>query len=168
MLCQSNANNQISSYAYLQRQRDFATLPFVPIGIESLIHEKKNRRKTWGNHVVMGWVLGTSTEHYCCWRLWVKKMRATRISGMVSFKHKYISNPTVTPSDPVLDAAQDMTDTLQGRMQCHLGDDDLQSLLNLQKIFTKAAMNQKAADTPVVPSHTTGRETTVNFASIKC
>ena len=65
---------------------------------------------------------------------------------MVSFKHKYISNPTVTPSDPVLVTAQDMTDALQVCMQCHLGDDALQSLLNLQKIFTQAAMNQKAAD----------------------
>ena len=33
MLCQSNANKNIFSYAYLHRQNDYTTLPFVPIGM---------------------------------------------------------------------------------------------------------------------------------------
>ena len=47
--------------------------PFVPIGTESLIHEKPNWQKTWSKHNVKGWVLGISTNHYRYWPLWVKK-----------------------------------------------------------------------------------------------
>ena len=59
----SNANKNIFSYDYLHGQHDYATLPFYPIGMEALIHEKLNRRKTWGEHTVKGWVFGTFTEH---------------------------------------------------------------------------------------------------------
>ena len=65
---------------------------------------------------------------------------------MVCYKHKYISNPTVTPTDNVLAAAQDMADALQVRMERHLGNNALYSLLNPQKIFAQAATTQKAAD----------------------
>ena len=84
--CQKN----ISSYAHLHGNHDYPALPFVPSVMEALIHEKPSRSKTWDEHAVKGWVLGTLDEHYCCWCLWVQKTIATRISGMVFFKHKYI------------------------------------------------------------------------------
>ena len=52
------------SYAYLQGQHEYTTLPLFPIEMEETIHEKPNRKKTWGKQTVKGTVLGNSTEHY--------------------------------------------------------------------------------------------------------
>ena len=81
--------------------------------MEALIHDNHIQQKLWDKHAVKGWVIGTSDEHYHCWRLWIKRTWETRISGMVFFKHKYISNPTVTVTDAVFAAAQDMAADLQ-------------------------------------------------------
>jgi hypothetical protein len=50
-------------------------------------------------------VLGTSTEHYRCWKFWSVTTHATRIWGAAFFKHKYLTTPTVTPEDKVIAAA---------------------------------------------------------------
>ena len=113
LLWQSNVNNKILLYAHLHDNHDYSALPFVPIEMEANIHENPIQRETWDEHAVKGCVLGTSDRHYCCWRLWVQKTRATRISGMVFFKHKYISNPTVTAADAVIAASQNMADSLK-------------------------------------------------------
>ena len=81
--------------------------------MEALIHEKPSRRKNWYENAVKGWVLDTSDKHYRCLCLWVQETRATRISGMVFLKHKYISNPTVTAADSVIAVAQNMADSLK-------------------------------------------------------
>ena len=64
LLSMSNVNPKISSYAHVYGQHDFNSEPFVPIGMESLVHEKPNRRKTFSAHCKKGYVLGTSFEHY--------------------------------------------------------------------------------------------------------
>ena len=68
----------------------------------------------------------------------MKKTGLTRISGIVFFKQKYISNPTVTAADAVIVAAQNMDDALKTNMNRHLSDESLTALSNLQKIFTHA------------------------------
>ena len=121
LLQQSNVNKIISSYAHLHGNHDFSAPPFMPIGLEALIHKKTSRRKTWDEHAVKGWVLVTSGEHYRCWRMWVQNTRPTRISDMVFLKHKYISNPTVTAADAIIAAAQNMSDALKTKMKRHHG-----------------------------------------------
>ena len=64
---------------------------------------------------------------------------------MVFFKHKYISNPTVTAADAVTHAAQNIADALKTKRNSHLGDESLMDLYNLQKIFAHAAANKKIA-----------------------
>ena len=65
---------------------------------------------------------------------------------MVFFKHKYISNPTVTAADAVIDVTQNMYDALKTKMYYHLGDKALTALSNLLKIFSHAAANKKSAE----------------------
>ena len=43
----------------------------------------------------------------------MKALRASRISATVFHKHKYISNPTVTPEDSVIAAIENLTATLK-------------------------------------------------------
>ena len=47
LLSQTNINTKISSYAYVYVQHDYNAAPFVPIGMESLVHDKPNQRKTF-------------------------------------------------------------------------------------------------------------------------
>ena len=49
LLRQSNVNPKISSYAHLYGPHDYAALPFVPIGMETLVHDKPGRQRTWAN-----------------------------------------------------------------------------------------------------------------------
>jgi hypothetical protein len=74
--------------------------------MELLVHDKPQRRRTFAEHCRKGFVLGTSFEHYRGWEMWMIGTRSTRISATVFHKHKYISNPTVTPADTVIAAAK--------------------------------------------------------------
>ena len=52
LLRQSNANPKISAYAYLYDPHNYNAKSFVPINMETLIHEKPNKRKTFAQHCV--------------------------------------------------------------------------------------------------------------------
>ena len=67
---------------------------------------------------------------------------------MVFFKHKYLTNPTVTPADAILAAAADLASLLKGHHARHLGRDKLHDLTNLQAIFSDAAAHNAADHNP--------------------
>ena len=85
-------------------QHNYSAYPFVPIGMEALVHDKLHRRKTFAEHCSKGHVLGTSFEHYRAWKMWMTKSKATRISVKVFDKHKYLTKTGVTPEDRVVAA----------------------------------------------------------------
>ena len=97
LLRQSRVNPNMSAYAHLYGQHDYNKHPFVPIGMEALVHDKPQMRRTYAEHCRKAFVLGTSIEHYWCWKFWSNNTRSTRVSGAAFFKHKYITNPAVTP-----------------------------------------------------------------------
>ena len=97
LLRQTNINPKISDFAYLYGPHDYNSQPFVPIGMEAMIHDKLSRRKTFAQHCSKGIVIGSSPEHYRCRNLWTTSTKATRVSGTVFFKHNYITNPETTP-----------------------------------------------------------------------
>ena len=45
LLTQTNLNPKISYYTYVYGQHDYNAAPFVPIGMEYLVHDKPHRRK---------------------------------------------------------------------------------------------------------------------------
>ena len=61
---QLHAIPHISTYAQLYVHHDYNLVPFVPLGIEALTHDKPNRRKTFAQHCSKGWVINTPPEHY--------------------------------------------------------------------------------------------------------
>ena len=69
LLRQTNINPKISTYAHVYGQQDYSTHPFDPIGMETLVHGKPRRRKTFAEHCSKGYVLGTSFEHYFAWEM---------------------------------------------------------------------------------------------------
>ena len=92
-------------HAHVYGQHEYNAEPFVTIGMESLVHDTPNRRKTFAAQCRKGYVLGTSFEHYRAWKIWMINTRATRVPATVFHKHKYLSNPTATPDDAIIAAA---------------------------------------------------------------
>ena len=76
-------------------------------------------RGTWAERSIDGWYLGASLEHYRCHIIHVKKTKSERISDEVFFKHKYITQPTLTPVDTVVKAIDDLAFALKGARNTH-------------------------------------------------
>jgi hypothetical protein len=132
--------------------------------MEALVHDKPHICHTYAKHCTKAFVLGTSTKHYRCWKFWTPITRATRISGAAFFKHKYLTNPLVTPEDQVIAAVACLMDTLQGIKSPQLHTSTLQALGNLHNVFYEGANATNAplftADTspmqvaPLLPCNT--------------
>ena len=88
LLRQSNVAPTVSAYAYINGPVDYNAMPLAPMGCA-----------TWAENSIDGWYLCTSTEHYRCHVVHLKKTRSERITDTVWFKHKYITQPNVTPVD---------------------------------------------------------------------
>ena len=95
-------NPKISAYAHVYGPHDYNVAPFVPIGMETLVHDKPKRRGIFAEHYIKGLVLGKVFEHYRSCIMWVKDTRATRILATVFQKHNYITYQYITPKDQVI------------------------------------------------------------------
>eukprot|EP00804_Cyclotella_cryptica_P008108 CCRYP_004594-RA/>CCRYP_004594-RA protein AED:0.30 eAED:0.28 QI:0/0/0/1/0/0.5/2/0/866 len=150
LLRQSNNNPKISSYAHLYGHHDYNSQPFVPIGMEALVHDKPHRRKSFAQHCTKGFVLGTSPEHYRCWTVWTPVSQSTCISATVFFKHKYITNPAVTPADAIIAATANLAHVLMSNTTAaHLNTTQLADLTRLHKII-QPTPTDKSAVSPTV------------------
>jgi hypothetical protein len=84
LLRQSRVNPGISAYAHMyQRKHDYNKHPFVPIGMELLVHVKPHKQRTYAQHCNKGYIISTSFEHYQCQKVWMKGIHATQVSGAV-------------------------------------------------------------------------------------
>jgi hypothetical protein len=63
----------------------------------------------------------------------MKDMHATRVSGAVWFKHKYLTNPSVTPEDQIVAAIGGLAKTLTTGVPPQLRDDTMDKLCKLQE-----------------------------------
>ena len=60
------------------------------------------------------------------------------------FKHKHITNPTVTPADAIVGAAKDLRAALKGKLPGSQGATSLDDLKQLEEIFSQQANSYKA------------------------
>jgi len=77
-------------------------------------------------------------QHHRCFRVYITKTRATRISDTVYYKHQYITNPTVSPESHVVAAAQQLATALQGNIPA--GNETAEALKKVSDLFTQIAM----------------------------
>jgi hypothetical protein len=101
LLQQLHVAPNVSAYAYYHGNFDYNRMPLALMGCAVQFHIKPNRRRSWGEHSSDGWYLTTSPDHYRCHFIFVKATRAKRISDTVYFKHKQITQPTLTTEDLV-------------------------------------------------------------------
>jgi hypothetical protein len=114
LLRQLHVAPNVSAYTYHYGNFDYNLMPLAPMGCAVQFHIKPNRRKSWGEHSSDGWYLTTSPDHYRCHNIFVKATRAKRISDTVYFKHKHITQPTLTTEDLVIKAIQDLSNAIKG------------------------------------------------------
>ena len=113
LLHQSHANPNISAYHYIHGPFDYNATPLGPLGCAVQILNSPERRQSWEERSLDGWYIGTSLDHYRCHRVYVKNTRDERISNTINFKHRYITQPTVTPIDMAVKAIKDLTKVLK-------------------------------------------------------
>jgi hypothetical protein len=124
----------VSAYQYVHGSFDYNKTPLAPLGCAVQLYESNSRRGTWAEHSTNGWYIGTSMEHYRCHRIYVKKTRSERISDTVFFKHKYITQPTVTPADTIVKALDDLTHALKGRRNVQ-GTSEIETLERIDELL---------------------------------
>jgi len=116
LLRQSSIVLAISAYAHVHGQHDYMRNQFVPIGCRVEVHVKPDNQRTWELHCESEFSVGTSMEHYRCYKVYISRTRAIRVSDQVHFQHKYITNPAISPKSHVVAAAQQLTIALKGNI----------------------------------------------------
>ncbi|KAL7490234.1 hypothetical protein ACHAW6_015984 [Cyclotella cf. meneghiniana] len=112
LLRQSKVAPKVSACAYLNGPHDYNWMPLAPLGREVQVHDKPMRRKSWDPYSSNGWYIGTSSEHYYCFRVYHKESRAEQVPDTVYFKHRYITMQTVTKADAVIKAAKELAQAI--------------------------------------------------------
>jgi hypothetical protein len=149
---QSRLHPNLSAYAHVYSHHDYNKHPFIPIGMEALVQDKLHKHHTYAEHCKKAFVLDTSTKHYRCWKFWSTATQATQISGAVFFKHKYLTNPSVTPEDLVIAAAENLTQALKTSIPQPLQVSTIQVLKDLSEVFTDASHKYSSNPTIHIPN----------------
>ena len=130
LLRQSNATPTVSAYAHLSGPFDYNKMPLAPMGCGAQVHEKTDKRGTWAYHSVDGWYLYTSPEHYRTHACHIKATRSERLTDTIQFKHKNITNPTISHAEKIMQALGDCVKVLQEVIN-NTNKQDLQELQQL-------------------------------------
>ncbi len=141
LLRQSKVAPKILAFAHLYGTHDYMRKPFALIGCAVQMHVKPDNPLSWDTRSEPGFNLGTSMEYHQCFRVYVTRTRATRISDTVVFKHQYITSPTISPESHMVAAAQQLIMALQGNIPA--GNEMAEALTKVSKLFTKIALAKK-------------------------
>jgi len=134
LLRQSNVAPNISAWAYHHGSFDYNRMPLAPMGGAVQFHIKPGRQKTFGEHSEDGFYLKTLEEHYRTHVIFAKKTQAKRLANMVFFKHKYITQPTITPADAIVNAYNKLRQAMQG-LQHSKDDAHFEALERIENIM---------------------------------
>jgi hypothetical protein len=125
----------VSAYTYLWEQHGYNSNPFAPLGCKVKAHLVPGIRETWAPHTTSGLYVGNSWEHYCCHEVFISDARHTRICSTVFFKHKYLTMPTLTPSNALICAANNLTNAIAGIIPPpNITTDAIDQLINIFKL----------------------------------
>jgi hypothetical protein len=114
LLQASRVDPTISAYKAINGHFDYnATLLALP-GCKIVVHEK---RASWDPHGVIGWYLGPAMEHYWCYRCYIKKTQAERISDTVGFSPTQATIPALSPTEALIIAAEQVTAAVRNPQQ---------------------------------------------------
>jgi hypothetical protein len=114
MLWPAGMTPSMSAYAYLWGQHDYNANPFALLECKVEAHITPGVCKTWATHTASGYYVGNAWEHYRCHEIYISNTKSICTCLKVFFKHKYLTLPSTTPSDALIRAADNLTDTISG------------------------------------------------------
>ncbi len=136
LLCQPNVAPTVSAYQYVHGAFDYNRMPLAPMGCAVQVHKSNERRGTWVANPIDGWYLQTSPKYNHCHIVYMKNSRSKRVSDSVHFKHKYITQSTLTPEDTVVKAINDLTHALR-EIRNAKGILQIKALRKMDELFNK-------------------------------
>ena len=86
-----------------------------PLGCPVMIHKKTYNRKSWDFLSKEGWSLGVSFEQYRCQLVIPADTIEINVSNTVGFLHHFITTPTLTPEDRILNGINTLSNAIQYR-----------------------------------------------------
>ncbi len=104
----------ISVYAYLWKQHDYNANLSAPLGCKVEAHLVPTIWESWAPQTASGFYVGNAWDHYWCQEIYFSDTCHTRVCNTVFLKHKYLTMPTITTTDALIRAANDLTNTITG------------------------------------------------------
>jgi hypothetical protein len=146
LLRNSRTNPTKTSYeAIFGRKFDYNATPLAPPGCKVLIHEKPSQRASWAPHGVTGWYLGPATEHYRCYRCYVSKTQAERISDTVEFFPKDTFSPKLSTEEAAVVTAEALVQAIQKTQNSKDVEKGKNALQQLTDIFDNLSKEWETA-----------------------
>ena len=93
LLRPSRMNPKHSAWSQIHGHFNFNRTPIAPLGTKVLVHEKPQNRASWDPHRVEGWYIGPALESYRCFKTYIPKTRAERITDTVAWLPHYLKFP---------------------------------------------------------------------------
>ena len=135
ILRQSNTNPNVCAWTLLKGVHDFNRQPLAPLGIEMPMLTPTGKRRSCGVKSEKYFYIGTSLEHYRYFNGWHPKTRAVQGSETVLFKRKYITAPTVTSANAIVQVAKELEDVIKNKIPPHLAKSSIDRLKECTIIF---------------------------------
>ncbi len=101
------------------------------------LHKQPDKQKTWGVKSKKGYYVGTSLKHYCYYNGYLPERRAIRGTDTATFKHKYITSPTIMPADAIVHATKKLSAALRGNTLPPLAKNAKEHIDKLTNIFAQ-------------------------------
>ena len=108
LLRASKLNPKLSAWVYLFGEFDYMKTPLAPSGSKFLVHSKTSQRGTWAPNGEEWWIVGYSTEHYRCIKVYFTKTRSERDYDTITFFPAVIPYPEVKIDNFLRQAATDI------------------------------------------------------------
>ncbi len=114
LIWQSSTTPNVLGYAHISGPFNYNKMPLAPMGCEAQVHKQTNKHGTWAYHLVDEWYLFTLPECYHTHNCHIKHTKGKRLSDMVQFQHKRITNPSITHANKVMHTLADCIKAIQG------------------------------------------------------
>ena len=108
LLRASRVHPQLSAYTSLFGNFNYNRTPIAPPGTKVVYHNKPSNRPSWGFHGEQGWYIGPALDHYRNIMVYFPKTRAERPTDTVTFLPHFISIPSISMQDHLLQAVDDI------------------------------------------------------------
>ena len=104
-----------SAFKVMYGLHDFNANPFAPLGCAVKMHVTPAKCRLREELTETDWFIGNTWNHYRCHKIWIKDTKKTKVGQTVFFRHKYLTQPIVTPTDAILRATEDLCKILQNK-----------------------------------------------------